>query len=138
MPDHEESGIQLHALLNLRTRWRLGVKFTTRKLYFQPDSLERPWIRVSVSLRALLGALVKRCKFLPSRESNMSIILQCVDKTTRCSTSYEWSLLSTIWLCMFRTITSPSSGASSHKLYDALQASLTVAWIYIHAKARLA
>ena len=37
------------------------------------------------------------------------------------------------WLYMFRAITSPSSGASSHKLYNALvcscyQASLTVAW----------
>ena len=39
---------------------------------------------------------------------------------------------------MFRTITSPSSGASAHKLYDALvcscyQASVAVAWLYIHA-----
>ena len=39
---------------------------------------------------------------------------------TRYNTSYEWSLLSIIWLYMFRTITSPSSGASSHKLYNAL------------------
>ena len=46
------------------------------------------------------------------------IILKCVDKPTRCSTSYEWSLFSIIWLYMFRTITSPSSGASSHKLYN--------------------
>ena len=41
---------------------------------------------------------------------------------------------------MFRTITSPSSGASSHKPYNALvcscyQASLAVAWMYIHATA---
>ena len=66
----------------------------------------------------------------------------CVDKPTRCNTSYEWPLLSINWLYMFRTITSPSSGASSHKLYNALvyscyQASLAVAWMYIRATARL-
>ena len=59
------------------------------------------------------------------------IMFQCVDKPTRCSTSYEWSLLSINWLYTFQTITSPSSGASSHKLYNALvrscyQASLAV------------
>ena len=48
------------------------------------------------------------------------IMFQCVDKTKRCNTFYEWSLLFIIWLYMFRTITSPSSGASSHKLYNAL------------------
>ena len=48
------------------------------------------------------------------------IIFQCVDKPTRCNTSYEWSLLFIIWLYMFRTITSPSSGTSSHKVYNAL------------------
>ena len=42
---------------------------------------------------------------------------------------------------MFRTVTSPPSGASSHKLYNALvcscyQASLAVAWMYIQATAR--
>ena len=63
-------------------------------------------------------------------------LCQCVDKPTRCNTSYEWSLLPINWLYMFRTITSPSSGASSHELYSALvrscyQASLAVAWIYI-------
>ena len=51
----------------------------------------------------------------------------CADKPTRCNTSYEWYLLFIIWFNMFRTITSPSSGASSHKLYNALQASLAVA-----------
>ena len=55
-------------------------------------------------------------------------MFQCVDKPTRCNTSYKRSLLSTNWLHMFRTITSPSS----HKLYNALvcscyQASLAVA-----------
>ena len=64
------------------------------------------------------------------------IILQCVNKPTRCNTSYEWSLFFIIWLYMFRTITSPSSGASSHKPYNALvcscyQACLAVAWIYV-------
>ena len=64
-------------------------------------------------------------------------MFQCVDKPTRCNTSYEWSLLSINWLYMFRTITSPSSGASSHKLYNALvcscyQASLAVACMYIY------
>ena len=44
---------------------------------------------------------------------------------------------------MFRTITSPSSGASSHKLYNVLvrlcyQASLAVVWMYIHTTARFA
>ena len=39
---------------------------------------------------------------------------------------------------MFRTITGPSPGASSHKLYKALQASLAVVWMYIHTAARLA
>ena len=53
----------------------------------------------------------------------------CADKPTRCNTSYEWSSLSINWLYMFRTIASPSSGASSHKLYNALQASLAVAWM---------
>ena len=42
--------------------------------------------------------------------------LKCVDKPTSCNPSYEWSLLSINWLYMFRTITSQSSGASSHKL----------------------
>ena len=65
-------------------------------------------------------------------------MFRCVDKPTRCNTSYEWSLLSINWLYIFRTITSPSSAASSHKLYNALvcscyQASLAVAWMYIHA-----
>ena len=55
-----------------------------------------------------------------------------IRKPTRCNTSNEWSLLFINWLYMFRTITSPSSGASSHKLYSALvcscyQASLAVA-----------
>ena len=59
-------------------------------------------------------------------------MFQCVGKRTRCNTSYERSLLSINWLYMFRTITSPSSGTSSHKLYNALvcsccQASLGVA-----------
>ena len=66
------------------------------------------------------------------------IMFQCVDKPTRCNTYYEWSLLSINWLYMFRTISSPSSGASSHKLYNTLQASLTVVWMYIHATPRLA
>ena len=48
------------------------------------------------------------------------IILQSVDKPTRCNTSYEWSLFCIIWLYLFWTITSPSSGASFHKLYNAL------------------
>ena len=48
------------------------------------------------------------------------IVFQCVNKPTRCNISYEWSLLSINWLYMFRTITSPSSGASSHKLCNAL------------------
>ena len=47
-----------------------------------------------------------------------SIMFQCVDKPTRCNTSYEWSLLTINWLYMFRTITSPSPGASSHELYN--------------------
>ena len=65
-------------------------------------------------------------------------MFQCVDKPTICNTFYEWSLLSINWLYIFRTITSPSSGASSHKLYKALQASVAVAWMYIHAIATLA
>ena len=48
------------------------------------------------------------------------IMFRCVDKPTRDNTSYEWSLLSINWLYMFRTITSPSSGASYLKLYNAL------------------
>ena len=54
------------------------------------------------------------------------IILQSIDKPTRCNTSYEWSLFSIIWLYMFRTTTSPSSGASSHKLCNALVCSNTL------------
>ena len=61
------------------------------------------------------------------------IMFQCVDKPTRCNTSYEWSLLSIIWLYTFRTITSPTSGASSHTLYNALVCSCYQAmWMYIH------
>ena len=48
------------------------------------------------------------------------IMFRCVDKPTRCNTSYEWSLLSINWLYMFLTTTSPSSGVSSLKLYNAL------------------
>ena len=48
------------------------------------------------------------------------VMFQCVDKPKRRNTSYEWSLLSINWLYMFRTITSPLSGASSHKLYNTL------------------
>ena len=48
------------------------------------------------------------------------IMFRCVDKPTRCSASYERTLLSTDWPYMFWTITSPSSGASSHKLFNAL------------------
>ena len=64
-----------------------------------------------------------------------TLYLQCVDKPTRCNTSYEWSLLSINRLHMFRTITSPSSGASSHKLYNVLvcscyQVSLALVWMY--------
>ena len=71
------------------------------------------------------------------------IILQCVDKPTKCTDSNEWSLFLIIWLYMFRTVTSLSSGASSHKPYNALvrscyQAGLAVAWMYIHTAARLA
>ena len=57
------------------------------------------------------------------------IMFQCVDKPTRCNTSYEWSLLSINWLYMFRTITSPSSGASSHKLYNALICPCRRVWL---------
>ena len=48
------------------------------------------------------------------------IMFRYVDKPTRCNPSYELSLLSINWLYMFRTVTSPLSGASSHKLYNAL------------------
>ena len=67
------------------------------------------------------------------------IVFQCVDKPTRFNTSYECPSLSINWLYMFRTTTSPSSGASSHKLYNALvrscyQASLAGAWMYATAR----
>ena len=60
--------------------------------------------------------------------------LQCVDKSTKCTNSYKQSLLFIIWLYMFRTITSPSPGASSDKPYNSLvcscyQASLTAALV---------
>ena len=55
------------------------------------------------------------------------IILQCVDKPTRYNTSYGWSLFSIIWLYMFWTTTSPSSGASSHKLHKVLVCSCKLA-----------
>ena len=47
-------------------------------------------------------------------------MFQRTDKPTICNTSYERSLLFINWLYMFRTITSPSSGASSHKLAQQL------------------
>ena len=53
-------------------------------------------------------------------ENEINTFPRCVDKPTRCNTSYEWSSLSIIWIYMSRTITSPSSVASSHKLYNAL------------------
>ena len=95
----------------------------------------------------------RHCSVFLTQQRNMTaefltlyvpcIMFQCVDKPTRCNTSYEWSLLFIIWLYMFRIITSSSSGASSHELYNVLvcscyQASLAVAWIYIPATARLA
>ena len=64
---------------------------------------------------------------VPKSTTNLSntnmpqyIIIGCLDKPTRCNTSYAWSLLSINWIYIFRTITSPSSGASSHELYKAL------------------
>ena len=47
------------------------------------------------------------------------VILQCVDKPTRCTNSYKCSLFLFVLLYVFRTITSPSSGAPSSKLYQA-------------------
>jgi hypothetical protein len=69
---------------------------------------------------------------------HIHIMFHCVDKPMICNISYEWSLLSIHWLYMFRTITSPSSGASSSKLYNVLvcscyQASVAVVWMYIQA-----
>ena len=64
-------------------------------------------------------------------------MFRCVDKTTRYNTSYEWTLLSINWLYMFRAITSPSSGASTHKLYNALVCSFIhkkccISLVYLH------
>ena len=64
------------------------------------------------------------------------IILQCVDKQTRFTNYYKLYLFFIVWLYMFRTITSPLSGASSSKLYNTsvcscYQESVAVAWIYI-------
>ena len=56
----------------------------------------------------------------------------CVDKPIRCTNSYKWYLFFIVWLYMFRTITSPSSGAPSSKLYHVfgkfVQASLAATW----------
>ena len=45
--------------------------------------------------------------------------IHCVDKPTRCTDSYKWSLFFNVLLYMFRTIACPSSGAPSSKLYHA-------------------
>ena len=71
------------------------------------------------------------------------LVCYCVDKPTRCNTSYEWSLFSIIWLYMFRTIANPSSEASSLKLYNALVCSCrrdspARTYQYIHTTATLA
>ena len=87
-----------------------------------------------------LASLVCNLFFLKKKCVRISAVWICVDKPTRCNTSYEWSLLFIIWLCMFRTITSPSSGASSHRLYNELVCTSTQQldwWMYIHATARL-
>ena len=65
----------------------------------------------------IYGILKKICRKIPDL---FKIWKQCVDKPTRCNNSYEWTLLFINWLYMFRTITSSSSGASSHILYNAL------------------
>ena len=60
-----------------------------------------------------------------------NIATKCVDtcKPTRCTNCYKWSFFFIVWLYMFRTITCPSPGAPSSKLYHAfgtfVQASLT-------------
>ena len=63
------------------------------------------------------------------------IVLQCVDKPTRCTDSYKLSLFINVWLYMFRTITCPSSGTPYSKLYHAfgtiVQASLAATWLCI-------
>ena len=45
------------------------------------------------------------------------IILQCVDKPTRCTNSYKCSLFFIVWFYMLRAIARQSSGATSSKLY---------------------
>ena len=72
------------------------------------------------SFRRICQATMIRKGILLNIRTVFTLWRICVDKPTRCNTSYEWSLSFIIWLYMFRTITSPSSGASSHKLYNAL------------------
>ena len=69
----------------------------------------------SIGLVQIWSYVVHRCR-KTSKNVTASLKLhlkvfysQCVDKPTRCNTSYEWSLLSINWLYMFRTITSPPS-----------------------------
>ena len=94
------------------------------------------WHRVTCSI---LPDILEICTISNSTLYVPCIMFQCVDKPTRCNTSYDWSLLSIIWLYIFRTIASPSPGASSHKLYNSLvrscyQASLAVAWMYNNSR----
>jgi hypothetical protein len=57
--------VQLHAFLDLSTRWRWVVSFTPRV-----KATATHWIGRWVSSRALLGAVVKRKIPNPRRESN--------------------------------------------------------------------
>ena len=93
-------------------------------------SIHSFWIKSNISGRGKCLNLVLKNVWWAS---SIKYSWVCLGKSTNCNTSYEWSLLFINWLYLFGTITSPSSGASSRKLYNALvcscsQASLAVAW----------
>ena len=104
-----------------RSQWIMILK---KKCALEPLEHCNSWFKSC--FRHWYAPSLLRCVVLPSvsmkplRRRLSTKLYQCVDKPTRCNTSYEWSLLSINWLHMFRTITSPSSGASSHTVYNAL------------------
>ena len=119
----------------------------------KPEELRSHVIYILWSVQSVVLCLVVSCVKVELSHKRKTFQTQCVDKPTRYNSSYEWSLLSINWLYIFLTISSLSSRASSHKLYNALvcscyqeslavawmyiQESLAVAWMYIHATARL-
>ena len=102
----------------------LGKRVLSKIFWLQKEEMKQNWRKWLTRFRNCYSSW-NFTSVIATRKINLTlyvsyIAFQCVDKPTRCSTSYEWSLLFIIWLYMFRTITSPSSRSSSRELYNAL------------------